>query len=311
MSREVIDLFAGVGWDVAARELGLDPLGIEWDVDACATRKALGMRTVQADVSALDPLDFAPIWGEIASPPCPTWSSAGKGAGTRDVVHCIQAAQDLASGRDTREQHRRACEDERSILVVEPLRWALALKPEWIALEQVPPVLDYWRLTARLLEQHGWRCWTGVLEAERYGVPQTRERAILMASRSSQPHPPKATHQRFVSGEPARHEITLEGEILPWVSMAEALGWGMAERPSVTVAAGSGRQGGPAPLDGGSGSRAVIEREREPGSTVQRYQRGAGMTERHGERVARSLGEPSFTIQAGNQGSGTRLRWER
>jgi len=28
----VVDLFAGPGgWDLAARELGLDPIGLEWD----------------------------------------------------------------------------------------------------------------------------------------------------------------------------------------------------------------------------------------------------------------------------------------
>lgn len=57
----VIDLFAGPGgWDVAAAELGIHPLGIEHDDAACATRKAAGLRTLQADVAALDPLDFAP-----------------------------------------------------------------------------------------------------------------------------------------------------------------------------------------------------------------------------------------------------------
>jgi DNA (cytosine-5)-methyltransferase 1 len=112
-----------------------------------------------------------------------------------------------------------------SILVVEPLRWALATRPDWIALEQVPPVLDLWRAFAVILERHGYSVWTGILEAERYGVPQTRERAVLMASRTGVAHPPRATHQRYVPKEPARHEVTLEGEVLPWVSMAEALGW--------------------------------------------------------------------------------------
>ena len=38
-----LDLFAGPGgWDMGAAALGLDPLGIEWDEAACATRKAAG-----------------------------------------------------------------------------------------------------------------------------------------------------------------------------------------------------------------------------------------------------------------------------
>lgn len=52
-------MFAGPGgWDVALRDLGLEALGIEWDDAACATREAAGLRTVQADVSQLDPLDY-------------------------------------------------------------------------------------------------------------------------------------------------------------------------------------------------------------------------------------------------------------
>jgi site-specific DNA-cytosine methylase len=39
----VIDLFAGCGgWDVGARALGVEPLGIELDHAACETRRAAG-----------------------------------------------------------------------------------------------------------------------------------------------------------------------------------------------------------------------------------------------------------------------------
>lgn len=56
-----IDLFGGPGgWDYACRILGFDPLGIEWDDAAVATREAVGLRTLQADVSELDPLDHGP-----------------------------------------------------------------------------------------------------------------------------------------------------------------------------------------------------------------------------------------------------------
>ena len=241
-----LDLFAGPGgWDLGARSLGVDPLGIEWDAAACATREAAGLRTVQGDVADLDPQGFAPCELLIASPPCQAWSMAGKRGGERDKEHVIACLLELAAGNDTRAEHRAECEDERSMLVVEPLRWTLALKPRLIAFEQVPPVLELWTLLAGLLEPHGYRCWAGVLEAERYGVPQTRERAILMGALDHQPHPPRATHQRYVPGEPARHEITLEGEVLPWVSMAQALGWTDPECPAPTVTAGGTASGGP------------------------------------------------------------------
>lgn len=203
-----------------------DVLGIELDKFAVATAYFAGHDRLQADVAALSPHSY-PCTGLIASPPCPTFSTAGKGAGRRDIEHVIACARDLAGGRDTRAEHRAKCEDGRSMLTVEPLRWALAFRPEWVALEQVPPVLSIWELFARLLAECGYSTWTGILEAERYGVPQTRERAFLLARQDGKPcHPPAPTHQRYVPGQAAFEapQATIDGEILPWVSMAEALG---------------------------------------------------------------------------------------
>lgn len=256
----IVDLFAGPGgWSEGLKALGYSELGIEWDEAACETARAAGHERLQADVAELDPLDF-PCVGLIASPPCQAWSMAGKGGGRRDKALVVQAAGDLAAGTDTRAELAKQCEDPRSMLVVEPLRWALATRPEWIAMEQVPPVLELWTMFAQILSLKGYSVWAGVLEAERYGVPQTRERAILMASRVSAVEPPRATHQRYVKGEPQRHDFTLEGEVLPWVSMAEALGW----------------TGG-----GAIDSNAA---------------RGAGKIERHGQRGATDAGRPAPTV---------------
>jgi DNA (cytosine-5)-methyltransferase 1 len=251
---DAIDVFAGPGgWDVAADLLGLRVLGVEIDDAACATREAAGHATLRADVALLDPRDHQ-ARGLIGSPPCPTFSAAGNGAGRALTAILVGCANALADGRDTRaetraealrillarkrppkttpEKWQARCERDAamSVLVVEPLRWALANRPEWIALEQVPPVLGLWRAFAAILEREGYRCWAGILEAERYGVPQTRERAFLLARSDGQPHPPAPTHQRYVPGEAQRRDVTLEGEIRPWVSMAEALGWHDADR---------------------------------------------------------------------------------
>ncbi len=299
---EALDLFAGPGgWDVALHSLGIEPLGIEWDDAASATREAAGLRTLQADVSKVDPLHLpctcdhtaeemectSVPWHRhgcpvgirdvellLASAPCPTYSSAGNGGGrllTAVVVRCLH---ELAAGNDTRAECReeayeilapiywerdqekarkkkrepdrekteaRARRDaDMSLLVVEPLRWVLALKPRFVTLEQVPEVLGLWSQMAGILDTLGYNCWTGVMEAERYGVPQTRKRAILMADREAPVHLPRPTHQRYVKGEPQRHEVTFEGEVLPWVSMAEALGWleGIEPSPAPTIAFG-------------------------------------------------------------------------
>lgn len=340
----VIDLFAGPGgWDLGARALGLDPVGLELDDAACATRRAAGLKTMQCDVAAVDFdsgwLDGGRCEGLIASPPCQAWSNAGKGLGRRDKEHVIRCAGELAAGVDMRAHHAEQCKDPRSILVVEPLRWALALEPEWLAFEQVPPVLELWTMFAQILALRGYQTWVGILEAERYGVPQTRERAILLARRAGAVHPPHATHQRFVKGEPARHDHTFDGEVLPWVSMAEALPW-LDEELAYHLARGVGiseRHGDrpdtpvtePAPcistkartatwrlqghhlLSGQPGVRSARE-DGEPALTVDTradlwrlvgHQNPSG---RPGDRIARSSGEPSMTVTGG-----TNLWWWR
>lgn len=275
----VIDLFAGCGgWDLAARELGLDPLGIEWNPDACATREAVGLRTLNADIAALDPADFAPCEGLIASPPCQEFSVAGKGA-----------------GRD----------GDRGRLVEEVPRWVDALRPRWVACEQVPPVLPIWREFAHRLEQWGYRTWCGLLSSERYGVPQTRERAFLLASLDGPVLPPEPTHQEYRHGEPARHEVGLLGEMLPWVSMAEALGWGMTERPAnVLVTRASGGGSPDCALDGGSGARRMHRTEMERGAwAVDRRtnSRGPGGTQVPTARRPCDTPAPTVDTEAGSR----------
>lgn len=324
---EAIDLFAGPGgWDLAASTLGIDPLGIEWDDAACATRAVAGLRTKQADVAALDPTDFAPCDLLIASPPCPSFSTAGKGAGIADMPLVYEAATAAARGKPVPPLPWR---DERSALVVEPLRWAVLLEPRFLAWEQVPPVLPFWEHCAELLRRKGWNVWTGIMEVERYGVPQTRERAILIADREQPVHPPRPTHQRYVKGEPQRHEVTLEGEVLPWVSMAEALGWSEGKQPSPapTVSGGGTAGGGGVEVFAGAHSRRRVaeavkfrngnqenaaEREAdEPAPTIAFGHNAARVgwvmekTEDRPERKAqgagnrpRSLSEPAATIDS-------------
>lgn len=208
--------------------LGLNALGIELDEWACATSAAAGHEVLKADLAALDPKQFSPVWGMVGSPPCQAYSPAGKGLGRQDKQLVIACAHELAAGNDSRAERLAECADPRSLLTVEPLRYALALKPRWIALEQVPPVLELWTIFAGLLAVHGYHTAAGILSAERYGVPQTRKRAFLIASLDGPVELPAATHRSY---QPRRKE-TPEEELglLPWVSMAEALGWSTADQ---------------------------------------------------------------------------------
>lgn len=220
----IVDLFAGAGgWEEGLRALGHAAVGIEVDPVASSTARAAGHKRLEADIPALDPAGFAPLWGLIGSPPCQAYSIAGKKLGRADKAEVIACAHELAGGEDTRAVRLGACEDERSLLTVEPLRWAFVLRPRWIALEQVPAVLGLWELFAELLGHHGYRCDTGILSAERYGVPQVRKRAFLVASLDGEVRLPRPSHRSF---SPRRHSVPADEVDLPnWVSMAEALGW--------------------------------------------------------------------------------------
>lgn len=223
--RRIVDLFAGPGgWDEGLRGLGYKALGIDLDPLACATAEAAGHERLAGDVAALDPADFSGTWGLIASPPCQAFSSAGKGLGKIDKPQVLACAHELSRGRDTRRRRLARCKDARSLLTVEPLRWALALRPRWVALEQVPAVAEMWAVFAEILEAHSYRCAVGLLSAERFGVPQARKRAFLIASLDGPVELPTPTHRSF---DPRRHEPREdELHLPPCISMAEALGWG-------------------------------------------------------------------------------------
>ncbi|GAA3196605.1 MULTISPECIES: DNA cytosine methyltransferase [Streptomyces] len=263
----ILDLFAGPGgWSHALSVLGVRDVGLEWDEWACKTRAAAGQLTIRTDVAAY------PVWpwvgrvhGLIASPPCQAWSRAGRRLGLIDQPLVHQAVADLAAGRDTRVGLLAACRDERSLLAAEPMRYLHALRaagqPDWVVMEEVPDVLPLWRQYAAILRSWGFSVWTGVLNSADYGVPQTRQRAILLASRVRVAAPPAPTHAQHAEGEtlfgPGRER---------WVSMAAALGWGATDRPVPTVCAGGGPGGGPEPLP--SGARRALSGARDRGTWV-------------------------------------------
>ena len=213
------------GWCTGLRMAGNTEfsVGVEWDHAACLTAVAAGHVRVQADIATF-PLAHlrGKVTGLIMSPPCPTWSMAGDGAGKVDMPNVYRLIADFANERTPGDYE---WADERSRLTAEPMRWATATRPRWIALEQVPPVLPLWRYTAELLRKQGYRTWTGVLSAEEFGVPQTRKRAILMASLDGPVGPPVPTHQAYRAGRDIQVEPDLFGDPLPPpVSMAKALG---------------------------------------------------------------------------------------
>jgi DNA (cytosine-5)-methyltransferase 1 len=314
-----LDLFSGPGgWCVAADQLQIPGvLGIEWDAAACATRAAAGHVTVRADVSQF-PTGHLParICGLIGSPPCKQFSAAGNRGGVRVMEILAQGIRDAFAAQPTRAARRRemaavlraawwpsakltraarmakiwaAVRD--ASLVIEPARFIHATGPQWVALEQVPAVLPLWQVYAQELRGRGYSVWCGKLNAADYGVPQTRERAILIASQARAVRRPEPTHY-----DP-RKGAQLWGT--PWVSMAQALGWGATARPAPTATAGGIAQGGYEPF--AKGGREALARELMAGRWIlhtNRDQRPDGTRQTADPRNAPA---PALTAKSGGQ----------
>lgn len=222
-----LDLFAGSGWGVACQWLGIEEHGVELMPEARATREANGMDTIYHDVwDGLSGVAEVPAYNLlIASPPCQTFSLAGKGSGRAaldDVLSLIAEGAYTLPGDGLRQLAKSRGLDDRTALVLSPLAQAYRDRPELIAFEQVPTVLPVWEACAEVLRLLGYSVATGNVYAEQYGVPQTRKRAILLARRDGREAKlPTPTHSRYYSRTPEK----LDEGVLPWVSMAEALGW--------------------------------------------------------------------------------------
>lgn len=201
----IVDLFAGCGgWAEGLAMLGRTDIGLELDGDACRSRIAADHPTVRTDVAAYPADRFTGAEGLIASPPCQDFSEAG-----------------LRAGRI----------GDRGRLIDLVPHWVETVRPRWVACEQVPPCELIWREHAAVYRALGYSVWVGVLNAADYGVPQTRRRALLLASLDRLAHPPMPTHGRVP------HASLFGPQVKPWISMAEALGWdGAVDRHQTGVA---------------------------------------------------------------------------
>ena len=175
---KALDLFAGSGWGVACQQLGIEEFGVEIMPEALETRRLNGMNTIYNDVWDIDKaegLDFDLL---IASPPCQTFSTAGQGTGREALNDVLSVLSDFPYGDiEKLRSFGELFGDDRTALVLAPLEYIHRFKPKYIAMEQVPTVLPLWKALAKVLETLGYSVWTGNVQAEQFGVPQTRKRA--------------------------------------------------------------------------------------------------------------------------------------
>lgn len=280
---DALDLFRGAGgWSVACQRLGIVDHGVEIMPEANATAEAAGHKTEHTDVWTLN-VKTGQYEILIASPPCQSFSMAGKGAGRKALDTVLDG---IRSRRYRDIEQLRALgssvKDERTALVLTPLHFAVRLMPRFICWEQVPTVLPVWEACADELRTYGYSVWTGNLNAEQYGVPQTRKRAFLIARLDGPVAPPVPTHSKYYSRTPEK----LDPGVPRWISMAEALEWGLTDRPSPTITGGGTETGGAEPI-----------------AHLSRYASRPGWI-RMGDHVGatvRTIDEPSPTVMFGHR----------
>ena len=176
-----ISLFSGAGgMDLGIREAGFDIITqIESDEHCCATlraateREKVATHVIEADIRQVDPTalqkDLDIRQGKLdllfGGPPCQSFSLAGKQLGLRD---------------------------ERGLLLFEIIRFAEALKPKVILIEQVKGLLsskgskgrrgEVFEVFLSELERIKYTTkWRVILSAD-FGIPQLRERLFVIAT---------------------------------------------------------------------------------------------------------------------------------
>jgi DNA-cytosine methyltransferase len=192
-------LFSGGGGaDIGAIDAGLKPIwGVEY-IPKIAEWYGVNIGH-PAIVESVLTVNFAelesPFWLH-ASPPCVTASVANAKAGESLMDAALAAA---------------VCEAIDALL------------PEWFSLENVGGYRSYASYAAikDTLADNGYRMVEGVLNSADYGVPQTRRRLFLVASRTAAPVLPRPTHS---DKEAAQMQLSMfDASLLPWVGWYEAI----------------------------------------------------------------------------------------
>jgi DNA (cytosine-5)-methyltransferase 1 len=184
MKIRVFDFFSGCGGTSCGfKRSGMEiAFGLDIDPDSGRTfRKNFPEATfLEADIRRLDPSLLTPLLHDRSAP----------------VLFCGCApCQPFSKQNKSRKRN-----DPRMNLLAEFGRFIGYWKPDYVFVENVPGLQRVGkdggplRQFARLLAKEGYSFASGVVPALWFGVPQKRERLVLLASLSGRIDLPKATH---------------------------------------------------------------------------------------------------------------------
>lgn len=190
-NRDVISLFSGaMGLDIGLSKAGLNiVIGQDFDPACVATMRANGHRVLGGDIRDIDPVDLLEQVGMMqgepflicGGPPCQPFSTAGKRLGINDPRGSL--FMDFIRMIDYIRPRFFIMENVKGIMSA-PLKHVPFAKRDKDDPEQrLGTVLD-----VILSEFHklGYKTVYGILDAVNYGVPQFRERFVLIGSRDNE-----------------------------------------------------------------------------------------------------------------------------
>ncbi|MCX4306890.1 MAG: DNA cytosine methyltransferase [Acetatifactor sp.] len=190
-NRDVISLFSGaMGLDIGLEKAGLNiVIGQDFEPTCVETMKANGHKVLEGDIREIKPetlLEFTGLCvGEpfmiCGGPPCQPFSTAGKRLGINDPRGSL--FMDFIRMIDYIRPRFFVMENVKGI-VSAPLKHVPTAEREKDDPEQrLGTVLD---VILSEFKKLGYRTVYGVLDAVNYGVPQFRERFVLIGSRDSE-----------------------------------------------------------------------------------------------------------------------------
>lgn len=190
-NRDVISLFSGaMGLDLGLMGAGLNiAIGQDFDPVCVATMRANGHRVLDGDIRDVDPADLLDQVGMVqgepfllcGGPPCQPFSTAGKRLGINDPRGSL--FMDFIRMIDYIQPRFFIMENVKGIMSAPLKHIPGAARDESDPDQRLGTVLDVILAEFRKL---GYKTVYGLLDAVNYGVPQFRERFVLIGSRDNE-----------------------------------------------------------------------------------------------------------------------------
>ena len=190
-NRDVISLFSGaMGLDIGLEKAGLNVLiGQDFDESCVKTMQVNGHNVLGGDIREIDPRKLLELTGRsvgepfliCGGPPCQPFSTAGKRLGINDPRGSL--FMDFIRMIDYIRPRFFVMENVKGIMSAPLKHVPLSERDENDPDQRLGTVLD---VILSEFDKLGYKTVYGVLDAVNYGVPQFRERFVLIGSRDNE-----------------------------------------------------------------------------------------------------------------------------